>query len=162
MSRTKLLGIVGRGDTSLVRCAEGRTFADPYSDNVIDLCPVGALLSRSFLYKARVWYLEATPSVCPGCARGCAVRIWHRRADWRYQRLDASLNRGIMRVTPLENPAVNGSWICNKGRDLAAVFERPRSLQAMLRGAPAPLADAIAQARRLIEGATKRVALVSS
>ena len=41
---------------------------------------------------------------------------------------------GIERVTPLENPAVNGPWICNKGRDLAQIFERPRAEQAMQNG----------------------------
>ena len=100
---------------------------DPYSDNVIDICPVGALLSRPFLYKARVWYLEPTPSVCPGCARGCTVQIWHRKPEWKLNALDPATNASIERVTPLENPAVNGPWICNKGRDLAQIFERPRA-----------------------------------
>ena len=60
ISKSNALGITQRGDTSLVRAAEDRSFdADPYSDNVVDLCPVGALLSRSFLYKSRVWYLQA-------------------------------------------------------------------------------------------------------
>jgi NADH-quinone oxidoreductase subunit G len=162
VSRSKALGIVGRGESARVRCVEDRPFDDPYSDNVVDLCPVGALLSRSFLHKTRVWFLEATPSVCPGCARGCAIRIWHRRADWRVRALDERCNRAIMRVTPLENPAANGPWICNKGRDLARIFERPRAEQAMLRGRPVPLEEAIAEAARLIGSASKRAALVSS
>jgi NADH-quinone oxidoreductase subunit G len=162
VTKTHALGIVRRGDAALVRGVEGKPFDEPYSDNVIELCPVGALLSRSFFYKARVWFLEATPSICPGCARGCAIRIWHRRPEWRVQALDGRQNRGIMRVTPLDNPAVNGPWICNKGRDLAAILERPRAEQAMLKGRPVPLAEAIAEAGRLIEGAKARTALVSS
>ncbi len=60
ISKTNALGIVQRGDTSLVRASEDGAFDDdPYSDNVIDICPVGALLSKPFLYKARVWYLRA-------------------------------------------------------------------------------------------------------
>ena len=126
ISKSNALGIIQRGDASLVRAAEDRPLdADPYSDNVIDICPVGALLSRSFLYKARVWYLEPTPSVCPGCARGCTVQIWHRKPEWKLNALDPRKNVSIERVTPLENPAVNGPWICNKGRDLAQIFERP-------------------------------------
>jgi len=67
ISKSNALGVVQRGDTSLVRAAEDYPFdADPYSDNVIDLCPVGALLSRANLYRARVWYLQPTRSVCPG------------------------------------------------------------------------------------------------
>ena len=152
-----------RGDASLVRAVEDHAFdADPYSDNVIDLCPVGALLSRPFLYKARVWYLEPTPSVCPGCARGCTVQLWHRKAEWKLNTLDARRNATIERVTPLENPAVNGPWICNKGRDLAAIFERPRALQAMARGEPVELRLAIEAARRLVAEAKRPVALLSN
>ena len=102
--------------------------ADPYSDNVIDLCPVGALLSSAFLYKSRVWYLKPTPSVCPGCERGCTVDLWHRKPEWKLQRARRRARTSrIERVTPRENPAVNGPWICNKGRDLAQIFERPRA-----------------------------------
>jgi NADH-quinone oxidoreductase subunit G len=163
ISKSNALGIVQRGDASLVRAAEDRPLdADPYSDNIIDLCPVGALLSRPFLYKARVWYLKPTPSVCPGCARGCTVQIWHRKPEWKLNALDARQNVRIERVTPLENPQVNGPWICNKGRDLAQIFERPRAEQAMQKGAAIELQTAIEAAGRLIDGARHPVALVSS
>ncbi|HEY1437961.1 MAG TPA: 2Fe-2S iron-sulfur cluster-binding protein [Casimicrobiaceae bacterium] len=163
ISKSNALGIVQRGDASLVRAAEDRPLdADPYSDNIIDLCPVGALLSRPFLYKARIWYLKPTPSVCPGCARGCTVQIWHRKPEWKLNALDPRQNTRIERVTPLENPQVNGPWICNKGRDLAQIFERPRAEQAMQKGAAIELPTALAAARRLIDGARHPVALVSS
>jgi NADH-quinone oxidoreductase subunit G len=163
VSKSNALGVVHRGDTSLVREADDHPFdADPYSDNVIDLCPVGALLSRPNLYKARVWYTEATPSVCPGCERGCTVEIWHRKPEWKLNALDPRLNTRIERVTPLENPRVNGPWICNKGRDLAKVFERPRAEVAMLKGKPVALDAAIDTAQRLIAEARRPLALVSS
>jgi NADH-quinone oxidoreductase subunit G len=163
ISKSNALGITQRGDTSLVRAAEDHPLDDdPYSDNVIDICPVGALLSRSFLHKARVWYLEPTRSVCPGCARGCSIQIWHRKAEWKLNALDPRRNVSIERITPFENPEVNGPWICNKARDLAQIFERPRAEQAMAKGEPVDLSEAIAAARRLIEGAKRPVALVSS
>jgi NADH-quinone oxidoreductase subunit G len=163
ISRSNALGIVERGDTSLVRAAEDRPLdADPYSDNIVDLCPVGALLSRDFLHRSRVWYLKSTPSVCPGCARGCTIDIWHRRKEWKLNALPARHNASIERVTPRENPAVNGPWMCNKGRDLAKILERPRATQAMRSGQPVELATAIATASDLIAAATKPVALVSS
>ena len=163
ISKSHGLGIKERGDTSLVRASEDGAFdRDPYSDNVVDLCPVGALLSRPFLHKARVWYLEPTRSVCPGCARGCSVDIWHRKREWAVRALDPAQNASIARVTPHENPAVNGPWICNKGRDLAAIFERRRAVQPMLKGTPAELDAAIAAARKLIDAAKRPVALVSS
>jgi NADH-quinone oxidoreductase subunit G len=163
ISKTHALGVQNRGDHSLIRPVEDGAFEnDPYSDNVIDICPVGALLSRSFLHKARVWYLKPTPSVCPGCERGCTVNIWHRKSDWKLKALDQQQNARIDRVTPLENAAVNGPWICNKGRDLARIFERARAEQAMQKGRPVELKAALASARALIAAARQPVALVSS
>ena len=163
VSKSNALGITQRGDSSLVRAAEDRPLdADPYSDNIIDLCPVGALLSRDFMYKARVWYLQPTASVCPGCARGCTIQIWHRKLEWKLNALDPRQNVRIERVTPLDNPEVNGPWICNKGRDLARIFERPRATQPTRKGEPVDLLAAIHVARRLIDSAERPVALASS
>jgi len=163
VSKSHALGIVDRGDHSLVRCDEKRSLDDdPYSDNVVDICPVGALLSRAFLYKSRVWYLDATPSVCPGCSRGCNVNLWHRKREWKLHALDPRHNACIERVTPRENAEVNGPWICNTGRDLAKFVERPRAHQPMLKGREVDLAAAVAQARALIDAARHPVALASS
>jgi NADH-quinone oxidoreductase subunit G len=163
ISKSNALGIVQRGDASLVRASEDHALdADPYSDNVIDICPVGALLSKSFLYKARVWYLKPTTAVCPGCARGCTVDLWHRKPEWKLHTLDPVKNVRIERITPHENPAVNGPWICNKGRDIARTFERTRAVEAMEKGRPVELSSAIATARRLIDAAKHPVAFVSS
>ena len=163
ISKSMALGIEHRGDVANIRPVEDRPLDDdPYSDNIVDLCPVGALQSRQFMYKSRVWYLQATPSVCPGCERGCTIQIWHRKPEWFVKSLDQRQNTSIARITPLENPAVNGPWICNKGRDLARIFERVRADQPMLKGRPVPVAEAIDAARRLIGAARHPVALVSS
>ncbi|MDZ7750374.1 MAG: 2Fe-2S iron-sulfur cluster-binding protein [Gammaproteobacteria bacterium] len=163
VSGSNVLGIKHRGDTSLVRPAEGRSLDDdPYSDNVIDICPVGALLSRAFLHQSRVWYLTTTPSVCPGCARGCTIDVWHRKPEWRLQAVATHRNHTIARVTPHENPAVNGPWICNKGRDLAALVERPRALEPMVKGEVVAMDQALEAARQAIAGAQRPLALVSS
>ena len=163
VSKSNALGVQNRGDHSLIRPAGGRPLdQDPYSDNIVDICPVGALLPRQSLYKARVWYLKTTPSVCPGCERGCSVDIWHRKPEWFVRSLDERQNRAIDRVTPRDNPAVNGPWVCNKARDLAQIFERPRATAAMKKGHAVTLDVALAAARKLIEGARHPVALVSS
>ena len=163
VSKSKSLGIVNRGDTSLVRASEDGAFArDAYSDNVVDICPVGALLSTAFLYKSRVWYLQPTPSVCTLCERGCSVSLWHRKPEWALRSLDPRKNVAIERVTPRDNPAVNGPWMCNIGRDLPKVIERPRALQAMCGGAAATSAEAIDAARILIDEAKHPVAFISS
>jgi NADH-quinone oxidoreductase subunit G len=163
VSQSRALGAVNRGDHALIRPAEDADFnKDQYSDNVIDLCPVGALLSRELLDHARVWYLQPTPSVCPGCERGCTVNIWHRKHEWKLNALDPRLNTRIDRVTPLANPAVNGSWVCNKARDLAHLFERDRAEQTLIAGAVADVSAAVAAAASLIASAQQPVALVSS
>jgi NADH-quinone oxidoreductase subunit G len=163
ISKSNALGIQDRGDHSLVRAAEDGSFEeDAYSDNVVDICPVGALLSKSFLHRARVWYLQPTPSICPGCARGCTVQVWHRKQEWKLHALDARRNTSIERVTPLENAKVNGPWICNKGRDLATIFERSRATQPMLRGKAVALEAAIDAARALLANAKHPLALVSN
>lgn len=163
ISKSHALAAVNRGDHALIRPAEDADFNnDVYSDNVIDLCPVGALLSRELLDHARVWYLKSTPSVCPGCERGCSINIWHRKREWTLNALDPNLNTRIDRVTPLENPDVNGLWVCNKARDLAHFFERPRAEQAMHAGAAVDLSVATATAAHLLANAKAPVALVSS
>jgi NADH-quinone oxidoreductase subunit G len=163
VSKSMALGVERRGDVSNIRPVEDRPLSeDPYSDNIVDICPVGALLSRQFLHKARVWYLKPTPSICPGCARGCTVQVWHRKPEWFVKALDQSQNTTIARVTPLENPAVNGPWICNKGRDLATIFERVRADEPMLKGRPVTVSAALDEARRMIGAARHPVALVSN
>jgi NADH-quinone oxidoreductase subunit G len=90
------------------------------------------------------------------------VQIWHRKPEWKLNALDQRRNARIERVTPLDNPAVNGPWICNKGRDLAKLLERPRALYPMIRGREVDLADAVTAARALIDTSQHAVALVSS
>jgi len=81
----------------------GTQLDNPYSMNVVDICPVGALTSRDFRFKARVWEMSSTESICVGCARGCNINIWVR-------------NNEILRLTPRENKDVNSSWMCDEGR----------------------------------------------
>ncbi len=81
----------------------GEKLDNPYSMNTIDICPVGALTSRDFRFKARVWEMSSTDTVCPGCARGCNMHSWVR-------------NNEILRQTPRYNSEVNDFWMCDKGR----------------------------------------------
>lgn len=81
----------------------GEQLDNPYSMNTIDICPVGALTSRQFRFKARVWEMSSTETVCPGCSRGCNMHSWVR-------------NNEILRQTPRYNPDVNDYWMCDYGR----------------------------------------------
>lgn len=166
ISKSHALGVLERGDHSVIRPAGGADAKpldqDPYSDNIVDICPVGALLSKDFLYKDRVWYLKATPSVCPGCERGCHIDIWHRKPEWALKSLDPKQNTSIARVTPRASTEINGPWVCNKARDLAQILERPRAYASMLKGREVTFDAAVSAARALIGKARRPVALASS
>jgi NADH-quinone oxidoreductase subunit G len=161
VSRTNMLGIVERGGHAFVDRLTPDAPADPYSDNVIGLCPTGALLSRDFLYQARVWYLEPVRSVCTGCSRGCSVNLWRRKKEWQLHALGEERNRMIYRVTAGENPQINGPWICNKGFDLHKLLARERA-RPMLGGTPATLDRALERARELWAQAKQPAVLVSA
>ena len=71
--------------------------------NVADICPVGALTTKDFRFKIRVWFLEDVPGVCTGCANGCNVHL-------------GVANNRVYRYTPRRNDAVNQTWLCDEGR----------------------------------------------
>jgi NADH-quinone oxidoreductase subunit G len=97
------LTFIKRGDRVTIVTYPGEEMDNPYSMNTIDICPVGALTSRDFRFKARVWDMSSTNSVCVGCSRGCNTEIWVR-------------NNEILRLTPRHNEEVNSYWMCDHGR----------------------------------------------
>ncbi len=108
------LQFVHRGNHVELVAFQDRALRDPYAGNLADLCPVGALTSRDFRFKRRVWFLHHAPSVCAGCSTGCNVRIDYTE-------------RGIERVVPRRNPFVNRSWMCDEGRfSYQTVLQLPR------------------------------------
>ena len=64
---TNELGVFNLGDHSVLDVMDGAPLANDYSINTADICPVGALESKDFHHKLRVWFLKKTPSVCPSC-----------------------------------------------------------------------------------------------
>ena len=110
ISKTRELGISNRGDHSEVQVFPGKQLDNPYSGNVVDICPVGALTDRDFRFKIRVWYLKSGDSVCSGCSRGCNVQV-HYNLD----RPQHGAGR-VKRLKPRYNPEVNQWWMCDEGR----------------------------------------------
>ena len=100
---TSELMIAGRGAHEEIDIVPGYPLANALSGNVVDVCPVGALGDREFLYKQRVWFLRSHPHVCAGCASGCSIFIDENQDH-------------IYRVRPRVNLAVNRWWICDEGR----------------------------------------------
>ncbi len=97
------LTLINRGSRSYVGVMPGRVFDSPFSGNTIELCPVGALTSAKFRFKARSWELKKTPSICAQCSVGCNIKV-ESRADV------------VLRLTSRENAGVDDGWLCDRGR----------------------------------------------
>jgi NADH-quinone oxidoreductase subunit G len=111
ITATGELGIFNRGDHSEIGLFPGRDLENNYSGNVVDICPVGALTDRDFRFQVRVWYLDTTKSICPGCARGCSIDVHVNR-----KRPHHAGGRRVARLKPRFNDAVNAWWMCDVGR----------------------------------------------
>ena len=145
------LGIVNRGSYNTIASAPGRQFDNNYTLNTVDLCPVGALTSKDFRFKMRVWFLKETKSVCPGCATGCNITIGSRENI-------------IHRLEPRENDAVNGPWMCDSGRlDYKWVGASNRLQEVLVGGKPSSWQTALGEiASRLMTASAGSVAIVGS
>lgn len=97
------LMVVHRGSHEEIDVFPGHPLENKLSGNVVELCPVGALGDKDFLYKQRVWFLKSHAGICTGCSVGC--NIW----------IDENQDR-IYRLRARENPHVNQWWICDEGR----------------------------------------------
>ncbi|MFN2603247.1 MAG: 2Fe-2S iron-sulfur cluster-binding protein [Gemmatimonadaceae bacterium] len=98
-----VLNVSERGDRALIGKFEGKDLTHPWAGNVVDLCPVGALLSKDFLNKSRAWELDRTASICPSCTQGCNVMLEVREGT-------------VTRIKPRPNEDVNKFFICDYGR----------------------------------------------
>jgi NADH-quinone oxidoreductase subunit G len=105
VSKTHELGIFNRGDKSEIGIFKDKPLENEYAVNTVDICPVGALTSKDFSFRQRVWYLKTADSICTGCSTGCNIKI-----DYNEE--------GLFRVQPRYNKEVNGYWMCDKGREV--------------------------------------------
>jgi len=103
ISGTSELGYFNRGVHNEVDIFPGVPMDNRLSGNTVDICPVGALLDKEFLFKQRVWFLKEQETICPGCSAGCNITVSHNKDR-------------IYRLTPRENLDVNDYWMCDDGR----------------------------------------------
>ena len=125
------LCVVQRGHRSVIDTFFDQGLADSnWAGNIVDICPVGALISKDFLHKARAWDLDRTPSICPNCSQGCNIRIETR-------------DNLVMRLKPRANPETNSFWMCDYGRLRYEWMNRADRLASpMMRNAAGELAPA--------------------
>ncbi len=98
-----VLNVSERGDRAVIGKFEGQDLTHPWAGNVVELCPVGALLSKDFLNKARSWDLDRSASICPNCTQGCNTALESR-------------DNVVVRMRPRPNDDVNKYFLCDEGR----------------------------------------------
>jgi NADH-quinone oxidoreductase subunit G len=103
ISGTAELEVISRGNHSEIDIFPGEPCNNKLAGNVVDLCPVGALCSKDFLYKQRVWWLKTADSVCPNCSTGCSIYV-------------DECEDHVYRLRPRGNPLAQGSFMCDEGR----------------------------------------------
>jgi NADH-quinone oxidoreductase subunit G len=142
------LTVIDRGSHSEIAVTEGRDFDSPFSGNTIELCPVGALTSIPFRFRARPWDLTKVPSVCDKCSVGCNLNVEYR-------------NNTVLRLTAHPNPPVDDGWLCDHGRfTYDYVNEKSRISQPLIRRAgqlvPASWDEALDLVAQRFRGTTAR------
>ncbi|HEY6067847.1 MAG TPA: molybdopterin-dependent oxidoreductase [Gaiellaceae bacterium] len=94
---------VERGASSMISTFEDEPYRAPFSGNVIELCPVGALTSTTYRFEARPWEIQDVPTVCGLCPVGCNVQATTREGK-------------VKRILSRNHPEVDQGWLCDKGR----------------------------------------------
>jgi NADH-quinone oxidoreductase subunit G len=92
-----------RGAHSYVATFDGHPYVAPFSGNIMELCPVGALTSQPYRFRARPWDIEMAGSVCTLCPSQCNVSFTVR-------------DERVLRVNARDNHDVDDGWLCDKGR----------------------------------------------
>ncbi len=142
------IGGTGRGDHMQIGTYVQKALSSELSGNIIDLCPVGALLSKPFLFSARSWELKSVPGVAPHDAVGSNIQIQTR-------------NGKVMRVIPQENEAVNEIWISDRDRfSYLALDSEDRVTQPMVRNSDGQLVETDWQSA--LEAAVNGMKMVAS
>ena len=149
-----MLNVSERGDRAFIGISQDQKLDHPWSGNVVDLCPVGSLLSKDFLHKARAWDLDKSASVCPGCTQGCNISI-----DTR--------DEVVVRLRPRPNLEVNRHFICDYGRMNYRWMNRGDRIEAPLvrEGGRHVATDwdvALARLDQLVRGASGKAVILAS
>jgi NADH-quinone oxidoreductase subunit G len=103
ISEDNQLAMLERGAHSYVSTFDGHPYVAPFSGNIVELCPVGALTSRAYRFRARPWDVEDAGSVCTLCPSQCNVSLTVR-------------DERALRVLGREHPEVDDGWLCDRGR----------------------------------------------
>jgi NADH-quinone oxidoreductase subunit G len=152
VAKDPVLDMRERGNLNEIFVAPGRQLEGHYTFMVEHVCPVGALTTKDFRFKARVWFLRTAKSICQGCATGCNA---HLDYDPRYNK--------AYRYRPRDNEAVNKYWMCDGGMLSYRAAHVGRVTGAKVKGKKATVENAVADAaKRLGDSNRSGIAFVLS
>jgi NADH-quinone oxidoreductase subunit G len=148
------LQLLERGDRTFVGTFDDRPYDDPYHGNVIELCPVGALTTYTYRFRARPWDIEEAGSVCTLCSSQCNVKFSIRDEE-------------VLRVLARDNEDVDDGWVCDKGRfGFQSFGSEDRITQPMLRGGDGELSpiswdDALSRVTKALKSSGDKTAVLA-
>lgn len=161
VSGSSELGLIHRGshdEIDIPRAHEGtplQLLDNKLAGNVVDICPVGALISKDFLFKSRPWFMKKENSVCAGCSVGCNITVEYKED-------------GVYRLKPRFHAEINQHWMCDDGRLGYHYVNSDERLQLPMKRVdtelqPTHWADALAQiTEKLSEADTENVVVIGS
>jgi NADH-quinone oxidoreductase subunit G len=114
------LVLLERGAHSYVSTFDGRPYEAPFTGNIVELCPVGALTSRDYRFRARPWDVENAGTICTLCPSQCNVSLTVR-------------DERVMRVLAREHPEVDDGWLCDRGRFAYPALAEDRIVEPLIR-----------------------------
>jgi NADH dehydrogenase/NADH:ubiquinone oxidoreductase subunit G len=146
VSEDMQLVALNRGAQSVIATFDDDPYKAPFSGNVIELCPVGALTSTQYRFEARPWEIQNVPTVCGMCPVGCNI--------------DATMREGkVKRILSRNHPEIDEGWLCDKGRfAFSHLYANDRVTEPRRRVGPQSFAavswdDALDEAERLLRAA---------
>jgi NADH-quinone oxidoreductase subunit G len=145
VSEDSQLQLLERGDRTFVGTFDDRPYVDPFHGNITDLCPVGALTSYTYRFRARPWDIEQAGSVCTLCPSQCNVSFTVR-------------DEQVKRVIARDNPDVDDGWLCDRGRYGFEMFAAEERVGApRLRGGPVAWDEAIAKTAAALKAGASEI-----
>lgn len=152
VAKDPVLDMRERGNVKEVIVSPGRKLDGNYTFMTEHVCPVGALTTKDFRFKARVWFLRGSKSICQGCATGCNAWL---DFDPRYNKVE--------RYRPRENEAVNKFWMCDHGMMSYTAAHEGRVVDARVSGKAASPNKAMEKVKKIFGGVSgESIAIVFS
>ncbi len=122
-------GVMGRAGSVYFGRQQDGQLESPFSGNLVDICPTGVFTDKTARFRARYWDYDMAPSICPHCSLGCST-------------VPMARYRELLKVTARRNDAVNGWFICDRGRFSNSAVNAPdRPRQALVDGKAVSMDD---------------------